>query len=128
MVEPREGKDVLAEGLGVSTLRLGHSATPLDLAVALFQWGATLGEGPHLHAVKGRADGPRRLRLSLRKHERRKVHVLWMARWWTLTRLALQARFEADPRPRAGGLHVDRECGSRIDEASPELEDDVGRP
>jgi len=32
--------------------------------------------------------------MSLRKHERLKVDVLWVARWWTLTRLALQARFE----------------------------------
>src|SRR5207302_634253 len=69
-----------------------------------------------------------RLSMSLREHERLKVDVLWVARWWTLTRLALQARFEADARPRASGLQADHECGSRINEPSPELEDDAGGP
>src|SRR2546422_11120398 len=94
----------------------------------LFPYTTLFRSCPHFHVVKGRGDGPRRFRLSLRKHERLKVHVLWVARWWTLARLALQARFEADPRPRAGGLHGDRECGSWRDEASRKLEDDAGRP
>src|SRR5439155_89992 len=92
-VETRERNDVLTQGLRVSRLGLGHLAAHVDLAVAILQWGATLGECPHFHVVKGRGDGPRRFRLSLRKHERLKVHVLWVARWWTLARHALQARF-----------------------------------
>src|SRR2546422_5916232 len=49
----------------------------------LFPYTTLFRSCPHFHVVKGRGDGPRRFRLSLRKHERLKVHVLWVARWWT---------------------------------------------
>jgi len=40
----------------------------------------------------------------------------------------IASAFRADARPRASGLQADHECGSRINEPSPELEDDAGGP